>query len=348
MSKTTLPAFFHPDQLLFKPLYEWGFGERIAHPETTARAESILSALDEDALFSVRPPKPISPAALLAVHTPALLTLYNAASHLPDGETFYPTVFPKHSQGRGDPTRLTHAGHFCFDAGTPLDLNTLSAATWSAACARDAARALSDKVPLTYALSRPPGHHATRDLFGGYCYFNNAGVAARTLRRKRQRVAILDIDFHHGNGTQSLFYKDDKVMMISIHGDPTNCFPYFAGFPEETGKGKGIGFNLNVCLPRGTDGQEYLRMLDQHVLPAVKHFAPDSLVLSAGLDAYELDPVGDFKLTTSDFHEIGHRIGALNLPTVAVQEGGYHTAHLGRNAVALLRGLAVGAGVVGD
>src|SRR5690606_37161170 len=139
--------------------------------------------------------------------------------HLPPGETFYPTVFPKQSQRRGDPLRLSHAGHFCFDAGTPLEHNTLQAATWSAACARSAALALGKgNCTLTYALSRPPGHHATRDLFGGYCYFNNAAIAARALRQRGHRVALLDIDFHHGNGTQSIFYRDDKVMVVNIHG----------------------------------------------------------------------------------------------------------------------------------
>lgn len=340
---SALPAFFHPEQLAFKPRYEWAFGERIDHPETTGRAESILAALQADPLFSVRTPGALPAAALQRTHAQPLLTLYHTATLLEPGETFYPTVFPKESQGRGDPTRLRHAGHWCFDAGTPLTRETLPAATWSAACALEAARALGrDGVTLSYALSRPPGHHATRGLFGGYCYLNNAAIAARHLRRGGRRVAILDIDYHHGNGTQSLFYRDPNVLVVSVHADPTDAFPYFAGFPDETGAGPGQGYTMNLVLPRGTDGPRYLRALDDHVLPALRAYAPDALVLSAGLDTYHLDPVGDFGLTTEDLHEVGARIGRLRLPTVAVQEGGYYTPDLGRNAVALLRGLVVG------
>ena len=340
---TTLPTFFHPDQLAFKPRYEWAFGERIDNPETTARAESILTALQADPLFSLRTPAALPPRALQRVHAQSLLTLYQTATLLPPGETFYPTVFPKESQGSGDPTRLSHAGHWCFDAGTPLTHETLPAATWSAACALEAARALGrDGVTLSYALSRPPGHHATRGFFGGYCYLNNAAIAARYLRRKRQRVAILDIDYHHGNGTQSLFYRDPNVLFVSLHADPTGAFPYFAGFPEESGAGPGQGYNMNLVLPRGTDGARYLQALDDHVLPALRAYAPDALVLSAGLDTYHLDPVGDFKLTTDDLHQVGHRLGQLGLPTAAIQEGGYYTPDLGINATALLRGLVAG------
>ncbi len=343
MKPDVVRAFFHPDQLSFKPVYEWAFGERIEHPETTARAESIVGALDADPLFSLQEPVALTPRQLMAVHAYPLLTLYSTAQQLADGETYYPTVFPKKSQGSGDPTRIHHAGHFCFDAGTPLNNQTAAAAGWSAACAVAAARSLpAGKPGLAYALSRPPGHHATRDLFGGYCYFNNAALAARVFRRRKMRVALVDIDFHHGNGTQSIFYRDDKVLVVNIHGDPADSFPYFAGFADEVGLGRGRGFNVNIPLPRGTDGQEYSRVLDDHVLPALRNYAPDALVVSAGLDAYHLDPVGDFTLQTSDFHRVGHALGRLGLPTVAVQEGGYYTPDLGVNAVALLRGLREG------
>ncbi|TNE90512.1 MAG: histone deacetylase family protein [Deltaproteobacteria bacterium] len=338
-------AFFHPDQLRFKPVYEWAFGERIDHPETTARAENIVAALDADALFSLQEPEPVTPLQLQSVHALPLLTLYHTAALMPEGEAFYPTVFPKLSQGRGDPTQLTHAGHFCFDAGTPLNRETASAAGWSAACALSAAEALTlGQADLVYALSRPPGHHATEDLFGGYCYYNNAALAAKSLRSRGLRVAIVDIDFHHGNGTQSIFYDDDQVLVVNLHGDPADCFPYFAGFATEVGRGAGQGFTMNLPLPRGTDGQEYLRVLRRHVLPALTHFAPDALVVSAGLDAYHLDPVGDFTLRTEDFHRVGAALGSLGLPTIAVQEGGYYTPDLGANATALLRGLREGLG----
>lgn len=339
-AKPRTPVFFHAEQLAFKPRYEWAFGQRIDHPETTARAESILTALQGDAaLFELREPARAPRAALRRIHAYELLTLYNTARELEDD--YYPTVFPKRKQGRGDAKNIHQAGAFCFDAGTPLNSMTWTAAAWSAACAMQAAEAVAEGSRLAYALSRPPGHHATRDLFGGYCYFNNAALAADRFR-KRGRVAVLDIDFHHGNGTQSIFYRDPRVLVINVHGDPREFFPYFAGYEDETGAGAGVGFNLNLPLPRGTDGQEYLAVLDRHVIPALRNYGPDVLVLSAGLDAYEKDPIGRFTLTTRDFYAIGERLGATGLPIVAVQEGGYHTPDLGANAHALLSGLREG------
>jgi acetoin utilization deacetylase AcuC-like enzyme len=342
----TTPAFFHEAQLDFKPRYEWAFGEKITHPETTARAESILAALRSEAdLFTVRAPSEMPASALRALHSYQLLTLYTTAQQLEDDRDFHPTVFPKLKRGKGDPTNLHHAGAFCFDSGTPLNAQTMSAAGWSAACAREAARAVRrGETKLSYALSRPPGHHAQRDLFGGYCYFNNNAVAARELKRSG-RVVVLDVDFHHGNGTQSIFYRNASVLTVSLHGDPREHFPFFAGYPTETGQADGDGFNLNVVMPTGTDGQAYLAALEAHALPAIRLFDPDFVVVAAGLDAYERDPIGHFTLTTEDFHRVGERIGALGKPTVAVQEGGYYTPHLGRNAVALLRGLRAGLGL---
>lgn len=341
--KSPIPAFFHEDQLSFKPLYEWAFGERIDHPETTARAESILAALrsaPEDFVVIEPPEVPLS--ALRQLHSYNLMTLYNTAKQLPESETFFPTVFPKRGQNRGDPTNIHHAGCFCFDAGTPLNAQTWTAASWSAACAKAAAVALQrGKGPLTYALSRPPGHHATRDLFGGYSYFNNTALAAKHLRRYG-RVAVLDVDFHHGNGTQQLFYKDPQVLTISVHGDPRVHYPYFAGFAEETGAGPGVGYNINLPLDTGCNGRRYLQTLRRHVIPAIKNFVPDFLVLAAGLDAYVKDPVGHFSLEPDEFFDVGKQIGRLKLPTAVIQEGGYYAPDLGMLAVTLLRGLREG------
>jgi len=338
-----VPAFFHPAQLDFKPRYEWAFGERIDHPETTARAESILRSLEDDeAAFRVREPTRAPAGLLQSLHHGSLLSLYRTAQLLPEGETFYPTVFPKRDQVRADATKLHHAGAFCFDAGTPLSGRTWEAAAWSASCAYSAARALKkEKRTLTYALSRPPGHHATRSAFGGYCYLNNAALAARALKRNA-RVAVLDIDVHHGNGTQSLFYRDPRVLVVSIHEHPDTCFPYFAGYPTETGAGRGEGTTMNITEGAGCDGPRYGELLEHHALPALRAFGPDYLILSAGLDTYELDPVGRFKLTTDDLRDVGERIGGLGVPTVVVQEGGYHSAHLGRNVVSLMNGLIAG------
>tara|TARA_B100001750_G_scaffold236642_1_gene240786 strand:+ start:2113 stop:3270 length:1158 start_codon:yes stop_codon:yes gene_type:complete len=338
MSSTT-PAFFHPDQLAFKPAYEWAFGERIDHPETTARAEAIRASLIDLPGIDLRPPNRMPIEAIEALHDEELLMVYRRAAALEAGETLYPHVFPKLQRGKGDPSNLHMAGAWCFDAGTPLTRNTWTAAAWSAACAQEAAKAvLEEKVPMAYALSRPPGHHAQADLFGGYCYFNNAAIATETLR-PHGKVAILDIDFHHGNGTQSLYYGSDEVFVCSIHGDPTEFFPFHCGYADERGEGAGEGYNLNLCLPAGTRGEAYGHLLTKVALEAIRSFGPDFLVLSAGFDGYEKDPVGGWELTTDDFETLGGILAGMGLPVVVVQEGGYYTPDLGTNAAALLTGL---------
>lgn len=337
------PVLFHEVQLEFKPLYEWAFGQKIPHPETTARAESILWSLRrDDSSFDVLEPKQVPVGAIRKLHSYQLLTLYNTATQLPPEQTFYPSVFPKSEQAKPDPTNMQHAGCFCFDSGTPLNAMTLEAASWSAACAYEAAQMLRKKqLPLIYSLSRPPGHHATRNLFGGYSYFNNAAIAARYLRRFG-RVALIDIDFHHGNGTQRIFYRDPKVLFVSIHGDPREFYPYFSGHPTETGAGQGVGFNLNLPLPGQCDGDEYMRVLRQHAIPTIQNFSPDFLVISAGHDTYAKDPVGHFALVEEDFAVLGEELARLDLPTLVVQEGGYHTSHLGKLVRTYLEGMRAG------
>jgi len=203
---------------------------------------------------------------------------------------------------------------------------------------------LLEGQPLAYALCRPPGHHAGTDLYGGYCYLNNAAIAAQHLaggleRAERHRVAILDIDFHHGNGTQQIFYEREDVLFVSIHADPAREYPFFAGYADERGAGAGLGYTLNYPLEAGVADGRYLAVLDR-ALAAVAEYAPRYLVLSAGFDTFGGDPIGDFALSTAAYPAIGRRIAALGLPTLVVQEGGYAIAALGENAAGLLRGLA--------
>ncbi len=333
-----MPVFFHPEQLSFKPLYEWALGKRIKHPETTERAESILSSVREDSDFAVFEPHLISTTLLRQTHDYQLLTLYNTTHLLPEGKTFYPTVFPKTSLG--DPTNIYHAGYFCFDVGTPLNSQTYAAASWSASCAYDAAAAVADGVvKMAYALSRPPGHHASEAQFGGYCYFNNAAIACQRLLQNGERVAMLDIDFHHGNGTQDLFYDSDKVLTLSLHGDPRTSFPYYSGFSHETGNGKGKGYNLNFPLPKGMLFEDYSKYVERQVMNDIRNFDPDYLIICAGFDTYHKDPVGDFQFDTSDYFALGRMLAGLNYPTVVVQEGGYYTPDLGKNVTQLLKGM---------
>lgn len=332
-----IPVFFHTSQMEFHPKYEWALGNRIKHPESTRRAESIFKALkkEKESFDIIEPPK-IALKAIRDSHNYQLITLYNTATLIPEGESFYPSVFPQRMKAKPDPTNIYHAGFYCFDSGTPLNNKTWLASAWSASTAYFAADYIvKEKGRVAYALSRPPGHHASRDSYGGYCYFNNAAIAAKLLRKKG-RVAVVDIDFHHGNGTQDIFYKDDRVFVSSIHGDPRHHFPYFCGFPSEIGQGKGEGFNLNVILEDGTELKKYLQTLKKIVIPALKRFEPDYLVICAGFDTYELDPIGKFKIKTEDFKEIGKVFKNLKLPTVIVQEGGYHTKDLGKNVVSLL------------
>lgn len=342
--KKKLNVYFHGDQLKHKPVYEWAFGEKLSHPETTTRADNILAALKDDpdayALFT---PEKAPLQMLRDIHDRRLISLYKAACNLPEGETFYPSLFPKRNRVIADEHDIRHSGYFCFDSGTPLASTTWLAATWSAACADSAARLIElGTDTAAYALCRPPGHHATRDLFGGYCYFNNAAICASRLR-KHGRVAIIDIDFHHGNGTQGIFYSDPEVLFVSIHGDPKEFYPFYWGHERESGRGAGMGFNINIPIPEGCDGQEYLRVLSKKALLAIKKFAPAALVVSAGFDTYREDPIGRFKLETADFHHVGEALGKLKLPTVIVQEGGYCTDKLGANVSSFLTGFSCGA-----
>ena len=334
-----MPVYFHLDQLNHRPLFEWAFGDKINHPETTHRAENILAAVEEHReSFELRHPDALPISVIKSVHNRKMVQAIQASTALGAEETFYPSVFPyDRNRTNLDPTNIRHAGSFCFDSGTPLTATTFGAAAWSAGCAIEATKAVqSGNEKYAYALCRPPGHHASKDMFGGYCYFNNAAIAANILRKNGAKVCILDIDFHHGNGTQSLFYRDPNVLVVNIHGDPNEFYPYFTGYESERGSGAGEGFNVNIPLPKGVDGQEFIKQLQERGLKEVRAFAPDILVLSAGFDTYVADPIGAFCLATEDFGYVGEAIHALNLPTVVIQEGGYEETSLGRNVTTLL------------
>jgi acetoin utilization deacetylase AcuC-like enzyme len=231
-------------------------------------------------------------------------------------------------------------GYYAMAAET-----SISAGSWEAACASadvalTAAARLATGERGAFALCRPPGHHAARDLYGGYCFLNNAAIAAQYLRdHGNERVAILDVDFHHGNGTQDIFYARSDVLYCSIHGDPLDAFPYFAGYADEIGSGEGTGYNLNLPLPRGTDFRVWRAALETALARIVK-FAPGALVVSLGVDTFENDPISFFKLKTDDFARYGRLISALGLPTLFVLEGGYAVAEIGVNAVNVLQEFA--------
>jgi acetoin utilization deacetylase AcuC-like enzyme len=213
---------------------------------------------------------------------------------------------------------------------------TWEASYWAAQCALAGAARLRAGAPAAYALCRPPGHHAAADLYGGFCYLNNAAIAARALG---EAVAILDIDYHHGNGTQMIFYEDPTVLFCSLHAHPDDDYPYYWGAAEERGAGRGLGFNHNWPLPPGTGDDVYLTALDE-ALGVIRRFEPRFVVVSAGFDTAPGDPVGGFSLSAAALAEVGRRIAALGRPTLIVQEGGYLLDRLAEYAVAFLRPFA--------
>jgi acetoin utilization deacetylase AcuC-like enzyme len=232
-------------------------------------------------------------------------------------------------------------GLFSFDAGTPLTAGTWAAARAGAACAIEAARSVAAEKSAdsaAFALTRPPGHHAGADFFGGYCFLNNAALAAQTLRDAGiERVAVLDVDYHHGNGTQSLFYERADVFTVSIHGDPKTEYPFYLGHADEHGTGAGAGFNLNLPLPRGA-GMNTWRTTLQQALTAIQRFGAQALVIALGVDTFEGDPISGFRLRSEDYLPMGADIATLKLPTVFTFEGGYAVADAGRNVVNVLEG----------
>lgn len=255
--------------------------------------------------------------------------------------TYYPATVPPPRWRRkaAHPKKALEAyGYYTFDLTAPLIEGTYEAALGSARCAMTAANLVLYGERAAYALCRPPGHHAGRDFSGGYCYFNNTAIAAKILSM-RGPVAVLDIDYHHGNGTQDIFYTDDRVLTISIHADPAGEYPYFVGYADELGEDEGEGNNLNVPLPPHTTGDWYLQSIDL-VLDRIHLFQPWALVIAVGFDTYGGDPISRFSLTTADYPIIARRIKKLNVPTVIVQEGGYHLESLGRNAAAFLQPFA--------
>jgi acetoin utilization deacetylase AcuC-like enzyme len=261
---------------------------------------------------------------------------FGACDVLPD--TFVP-------RGRGvrRPTKpAAQAGYYCFDLAAPIGAETWRAALGSATSACAAARAVMNGERAAYAICRPPGHHAGADYCGGFCYLNNVAIAAQfCLLGGKKRVAILDVDYHHGNGTQDIFYGWGDVLFVSIHADPNTQYPYFWGHAEETGEGAGEGCNVNLPLSRGCGPEVWLEALGR-ALDRVEAYGPEVLLVSLGVDTAESDGIGDFNLGLAEFAEMGRRIAALRRPTVFVQEGGYNVERIGGSVVAVLRGFEGG------
>lgn len=307
--------------------------------EAPVRVEAVLRELKETNLFTRLPARHFPEKYIREVHDGKFLDYLKATAALvAEGESVYPYVFPIRNRARPPKELPLRAGYYCIDTFTPINRGAVEAAFRAVDCALTAAGELLGGRGPAYALVRPPGHHAERESFGGFCYLNSAAIAAHFLSRFG-RVALLDIDYHHGNGSQDIFYSRSDVLTISLHGNPRLTYPYFSGFSDERGSEAGLGFNLNIPLEEGADGEAYREAL-RTSLWQVRRFAPRYLVLALGLDTAKGDPTGSFTLKTQDFRCNGRLIGELGLPTLVVQEGGYRTRSLGPNARSFFEGLA--------
>jgi acetoin utilization deacetylase AcuC-like enzyme len=315
--------------------------------EQPERATRLLAAAT-DAGHEVVAPKPFGLAPVQAIHTPEYIDFLQVAARewakLPGaGPEVVPNVHPARYPATYPKGLVGRAGWHQADTGCPIGPGTWEAALASAETATTAAGLVLAGAGETYALCRPPGHHAYADMAGGFCFLNNTAIAAQHLRRQHARVAVLDVDVHHGNGTQGIFFERDDVLTVSIHADPSLYYPYFWGHAHETGAGKGHGYNLNLPLPLGSPDRPWLAAGDT-ALARLREFAPTALVVALGLDASESDPLQGLKVTGAGFYAMAENIARLGLPTVLVQEGGYLSHDLGRNLTQFLAGFEKGRG----
>ncbi|MFH1743205.1 MAG: histone deacetylase family protein, partial [bacterium] len=313
--------------------------------ESPVRVKSILDGLERTDLFQKVVPAHFSERHIAPIHDPQFVEYFKkVCSNLEPGESIYPYVFPIRNVARPPRELPIRAGYYCIDTFTPLTHNAYGAAKRAVDCALTGAQKILEGFRLAYALVRPPGHHAERRSFGGFCYLNSAAAAAQYLSAFG-KVAILDIDHHHGNGQQDIFYERSDVLTLSIHGHPRFSYPYFSGFEDEEGSGAGKGYNVNIPLPEQVDGERYRDAL-RRMLKRVAAFQPRFLVVALGLDTAKGDPTGSWTLLARDFEANGSLIGSLQIPTLVVQEGGYNNRIIGMNARYFFIGLWAGANTI--
>jgi len=350
-----MQVVYTPAHLGHDVTVETVMGVEIPANEVAERAEIIRAALDADGGFERSEPAEYGTAPITAVHDPGLLSFLEVAwSEVRrqglNGAFLSADTYPNRSmfEGMSDEAiaRLVRepehaagrAGFWGLDSAAPLVAGTYVVARGAVDVALTAMDLVLGGATAAYGLCRPPGHHAARSMYGGYCFFNNAAIVAEAITAATgERVAILDVDFHHGNGTQQIFWRRGDVRYVSIHADPQRQYPYFLGRADETGEGDGAGENLNIPLRAGATNEEYLEATDRAV-EAIAAVPGSVVVVSLGFDTYGLDPIGDFALTTDVYHEVGRRVAALGRRLVILQEGGYHRPSLGENARAWLRG----------
>jgi acetoin utilization deacetylase AcuC-like enzyme len=311
--------------------------EERGYVESPVRIDSILEELNRTDFFQKIPPRHFSDKHIRAVHDGGFVDYFErVCAGLDEDTAIYPYVFPIRNRTRPPKDLAIRAGYYCIDNFTPITGNAYLAAKRAVDCTLTAAKQLLEGYRIAYALVRPPGHHAEPAAFGGFCYFNSSAVAAHLLSGYG-KVAMLDVDYHHGNGQQEIFYERGDVLTISIHGHPRYTYPYFSGFKGEKGRGEGRGFNMNIPLPENIDGATYRKHLKE-ALDRITRYHPRYLVVPLGLDTAREDPTGSWTLEAANFEEMGKMIGSLGIPSLIVQEGGYDTRVLGINARSFLTG----------
>ena len=346
-SKTeSLYKFFNvPDDRKIPILYNEGHEihhiKEKGYMETPVRIKSILKKIEKSEIFIKGKPRKYSESHIASVHDRGFINYFKRASaSVPPGVSLYPDTFPIRKKAKPPKKLVSRAGYYCIDIYSPVNRNSYLAARSAVNCAMTGADLLLEGYNITYALVRPPGHHAERSSFGGFCYFNSAAIAANYLSRYG-KVAILDLDYHHGNGQQDIFYSRNDVLTISIHADPDYEYPYFSGFAYETGEGEGAGYNCNFPLPEKTGGAAHYRTLKKAV-KEIEKFNPEFLIIALGFDTAKGDPSGKWSLLKEDFFNNGRLIGKLKKRTIVVQEGGYDSRVLGINALSFFQGLYSG------
>jgi acetoin utilization deacetylase AcuC-like enzyme len=337
-------TYFHPAQLKHHPRAYFSRGQMRTPQEIAERALRLVAS-SKAMGFDVREPADFGAAPLAAVHGMNYLRFLEEAHRewkkvqADWGDEVMSNVYIREN----NPLRgvLGQAARYLADGSCPVGPDTYESAYWSAQSALAGASAIMDGAREAYALCRPPGHHARAEAAGGFCYLNNAAIAAQALRERYGRVAILDTDMHHGQGVQEIFYGRSDVLYVSIHGDPTNFYPVVAGFEDERGEAAGEGYNVNLPMPHGSSEDVFFERLDA-AARVLARFQPDALVLALGFDIYKDDPQSMVAVSTEGFGKLGRKIGALKLPTLIVQEGGYHIDTLEVNAQSFFAGFSGG------
>ena len=336
-----MKAIVDERQRLHNPKHFLVRGKFKPNPEQPARIDALLKGAKAAGCHITAPiDHGLSPIA--AIHTAEYLvfleTIHERWKQLGDAaEEVLPNVHPDRRTASYPKSAVGQAGFHQADTACPIAEGTWQAVYWSAQTALSGADLIIAGDRAAYALCRPCGHHAFRDSSGGFCFLNNTAIAANWFLKNGLRPAIIDVDVHHGNGTQGIFYQRSDVLTISLHADPSNYYPFFWGYAHERGEGPGLGYNVNIPMPQGTGDADYLDSLAS-VMPYLRAFAADVLVVALGLDAYENDPLQGFAITTNGFAEISAALAEIGLPTLVVQEGGYLCEQLGNNLTQVLKG----------